>query len=108
MSKNLTFRNPFAVIFRDGETNIGTLYAKNGYVIGEDQFPQVPPKEGHVGRWDREPGLTVSDNTEITAVYVPTEYSISYELNNGVNASDNPNFYTIEDTFTLSEPYAVK
>lgn len=105
LSKNLTFRNPFAVIFRDGETIIGTLHAKNGCVIGEDQFPQLPSREGYAGRWNREPGLTVSDNTEIMAVYVPIEYSVSYELNNGVNASDNPNSYTIEDTFTLSKPY---
>lgn len=38
------------------------------------------------------------------AVEEPVKYTITYDLNNGVNDEENPQTYTLEDNITLKEP----
>lgn len=40
----------------------------------------------------------------VSAEFVATEYSITYELDGGANAEGNPDTYTVEDAITLSAP----
>ena len=104
LSEDVVFRNPFAVTFRDGETVLKTEYRKNGTKFLVADFPPVPQKTGYTSRWSVETDLTVTANTEITAVHTPTEYPITYELNGGTNAPENPTSYTVEDTISLKAP----
>ena len=44
-------------------------------------------------------------NKTVTASWTPTVYTITYNLNGGTNAEENPAIYTIEsDTVTFAEP----
>ena len=43
-------------------------------------------------------------NLVIYAKWKPITYSISYNLNGGVNSSNNPSSYTVEDNITFSVP----
>ena len=50
--------------------------------------------------------LTEENNAVVIlyAKWTPEEYSITYELNTGINASNNPKKYTVEDLITLENP----
>ena len=72
----------------------------------------APSKEGYsFAGWSYN-GEAVSEikgswNVDITleATWTPTEYAITYELDGGVNASSNPDCYTIEsESLILSDP----
>ncbi len=41
-------------------------------------------------------------NVELFAKFTETEYTITYHLDNGTNASTNPDTYTVEDNITLA------
>ncbi len=43
-------------------------------------------------------------NLVIYAKWKPITYSVSYNLNGGVNSSNNPSSYTVEDNITFSAP----
>lgn len=47
---------------------------------------------------------TISSNTDLYAKWEAIDYTIEYILDNGTNASDNPNNYTIEDNIVLQNP----
>jgi len=40
-------------------------------------------------------------NVELTAIWVPKQFVISYHLNGGVNAANNPTTYTVESAFPI-------
>ena len=43
-------------------------------------------------------------NRTFAATWTPVTYTITYNMNGGVNAESNPRSYTIEDTITLAQP----
>ncbi|MGN0823613.1 MAG: InlB B-repeat-containing protein [Candidatus Coproplasma sp.] len=81
--------------------------ATRTYTIENKVFtaPEVPEKTGYNGAW-----LTIDDLDElgdktVQAVYSAIEYTITYELDGGINASSNPEKYTIESAaITLAAP----
>ena len=38
------------------------------------------------------------------AKFIPTQYSITYILDGGINTGNNPSYYTIEEEFSFSDP----
>lgn len=44
------------------------------------------------------------ENITLVASWSPISYSITYNLNGGVNSPNNPTSYTIEDSFTFLDP----
>ncbi len=52
--------------------------------------------------------VTMTSNSAVFAKWVATDYSITYNLNGGTNASSNPSTYTIEDSaITFANPTRV-
>ena len=47
---------------------------------------------------------TIASNVTLTARWDSVDYTISYTLNGGTNASSNPSTYTVNDSFTLAAP----
>ena len=103
-SRAIQFQNPFAVRFMDGETALKTILVKKGNTVTQTDYPNLPTKPYYNSAWDKEPGFTVEKNTEVHTVYTPVLYGITYHLNGGTNSPDNPETYTVEDTFTLKAP----
>ena len=103
-SRAIQFQNPFAVTFMDGETVLKTILVKKGNTVTQTDYPNLPTKPYYNSAWDKEPGFTVEKNTEVHTVYTPVLYGITYHLNGGTNSPDNPETYTVEDTFTLKAP----
>ena len=103
-SKAIKFQNPFAVRFLiDGEAE-EELFVKKGGSVTADDYPNLPDKPGYEAAWDREAPLPVNTNTDVKATYTAIEYPITYVLDGGTNSPDNPETYTVEDTFTLKAP----
>lgn len=44
------------------------------------------------------------EDITIKAIWSPVHYSITYHLDGGINAEENPNTYTIEDEFDFQNP----
>ena len=103
-SRAIQFQNPFAVRFMDGEKVLNTILVKKGNTAAQTDYPNLPTKPYYHSTWDKEPGFTVEKNTDVHTVYKPIPYDITYNLNGGTNSPDNPETYTVEDTFTLKAP----
>ena len=103
-SKAIEFQNPFAVRFLiDGEAEKELLVKKGGSVTAGD-YPNLPDKPGYEAAWDREAHFPVNTNTDVKATYTAIKYPITYVLDGGTNSPDNPETYTVEDTFPLKAP----
>ncbi|MBO8458000.1 MAG: SUMF1/EgtB/PvdO family nonheme iron enzyme [Spirochaetes bacterium] len=89
--------------FKDGKTL--TLTGKAGETFA---LPETPEWEGYtLTGW--EPALPEKypeKDTEYTAVWVKEgDYTITYELDGGTNAPENPESYNVEtETITLKDP----
>ena len=88
-----------------------TVSVQTGYEISRADLPNLADITGYnfggwyMGGYKVELGYTVKSNITLTAKWLPIEYAISYELDGGTNASENPECYTIEsDTIMLAEP----
>ena len=103
-SRAIQFQNPFAVRFMNGENVLKTILVKKGGSVTEDSYPELPTKPNYTSTWDKTPGFAVEKNTDVHAVYTPISYGITYHLDGGTNSPDNPETYTVEDTFTLKAP----
>ena len=103
-SRVIQFQNPFAVRFMDGENVCKTIHVKNGNTVAQEDHPTLPTKPHYTSAWDKEPGFTVEENTDVYTVYTPHLYGITYHLDGGTNSPDNPEAYTVEDTFPLKAP----
>ena len=103
-SRVIQFQNPFAVRFMDGENVCKTIHVKNGNTVAQEDHPTLPTKPHYTSAWDKEPGFTVEENTDVYTVYTPHLYGITYHLDGGTNSPDNPETYTVEDTFPLKAP----
>ena len=103
-SRAIQFQNPVAVRFMDGENVLKSILVKKGGSVTEDSYPELPTKPFYTSAWDKEPGFAVEKNTDVHAVYTPISYGITYYLDGGTNSPDNPEAYTVEDTFPLKAP----
>ena len=103
-SKAIEFQNPFAVRFMNGENVLKTTFVKKGNTVAQADYPELPTKPFYTSAWDREPGFAVGKNTDVHAVYTPISYGITYHLDGGTDSPNNPETYTVEDTFTLKAP----
>ena len=103
-SRAIQFQNPFAVRFMDGDADLKTIPVKKGNTVAQTDYPKLPTKPYYTSDWDKAPGFSVEKNTDVHVVYTPIPYGIKYNLNGGTNSPDNPNTYTVEDTFTLKAP----
>ena len=78
------------------------------YTIEDAVTLANPSKTGYTfDGWTQGNSIAVgtTGNKTFTATWTPIEYSITYELDGGTNASANPATYTIETaTFTLDNP----
>jgi uncharacterized repeat protein (TIGR02543 family) len=75
----------------------------------ELEDPEVPGYKFE--RWEDKDGnefdaeTPITSDIELTAIFNPIEYTISYELNNGIVDSENQTTYTIEsEDITLTNP----
>ena len=87
----------------------------NYYTVENETFElKAPVKEGYdfVG-WYADEGLTKQvvsikkgsvGNITLYAKWTSESFKITYYLNGGVNSSENPNFYTIEDEIIICNP----
>ena len=77
------------------------------YTVEDEVYLSEPSKTGYeFGGWSNDGVIekgTTGDKT-FYASWTPIEYQIHYNLDGGVNSSDNPSTYTIEDEITLSAP----
>ena len=89
--------------FKDGKTL--TLTGKAGENLA---LPESPVREGYnLADWNPAlPEKYPEKNTEYTAVWVKEgDYTITYELDGGTNAPENPAGYNVETgTITLKDP----
>ena len=90
--------------FKDGKTTL-TLTGN----VGENlALPETPVREGYdlTGWYPALPEKYPEKNTEYTAVWVKEwDYTITYELDGGTNAPENPAGYNVEtETITLKDP----
>ena len=89
--------------FKDGKTL--TLTGKAGENLA---LPETPVREGYdLTGWNPAlPEKYPEKDTEYTAVWVKEgDYTITYELDGGTNASENPASYNVEtETITLKDP----
>ncbi|HBN57342.1 MAG TPA: hypothetical protein DD414_11265 [Lachnospiraceae bacterium] len=67
--------------------------------------PEVPERTGYVFKGWSGSYTNITDDIELTPEYEPVTYTITYHLDGGTNASENPASYTIEsDAVLLSDP----
>ena len=95
----------YDVVFVVDGTQLGETQkvTENGYATA----PSDPEKTGYDFKgWSPAVASTpITAETTFTAQFDVHNYSITYELDGGVNDSDNPASYTIEDeTITLKNP----
>ena len=93
--------------FDDLPTNNVSIAVKDGYTIDEDKMPAIPDKTGYDGEWIYD-GEEIYEDTSISVLYTPIEYSIKYVLDGAENNPRNPSYYTYESgTISLYAPESV-
>ena len=93
--------------FDDLPTNNVSIAVKDGYTIDEDKMPAIPDKTGYDGEWIYD-GDEIYEDTSISVLYTPIEYSIKYVLDGAENNPRNPSYYTYESgTISLYSPESV-
>ena len=93
--------------FDDLPTNNVSIAVKDGYTIDEDKMPAIPDKTGYDGEWIYD-GDEIYEDTSISVLYTPIEYSIKYILDGAENNPRNPSYYTYESgTISLYSPESV-
>ena len=83
-----------------------TITPDEGYELKDDSLEVTYTSDGG------EQTVEITDNkftmpahnVTVSAEFEAIKYSISYKLDGGINAKDNPTYYTVEDTITLSKP----
>ena len=93
--------------FDDLPTNNVSIAVKDGYTIDEDKMPAIPEKTGYDGEWIYD-GDEIYEDTSISVLYTPIEYSVKYVLDGAENNPRNPSYYTYESgTISLYAPESV-
>lgn len=93
--------------FDDLPTNNVSIAVKDGYTIDKDKMPAIPEKTGYDGEWIYD-GDEIYEDTSISVLYTPIEYSIKYVLDGAENNPRNPSYYTYESgTISLYSPESV-
>ena len=93
--------------FDDLPTNNVSIAVKDGYTIDEDKMPDIPDNTGYTGEWIYD-GDEIYEDTSISVLYTPIEYSIKYVLDGAENNPRNPSYYTYESgTISLYSPESV-
>ena len=98
--------NRRVVLFFDGDTLVKAVSA----IEPKNVLPPTIEREGYVlAFWREKDGdgafgedYDFGQENEFVAVWEPREYSVTYDLSGGENG-DNPNSYTIEDSFVLAD-----
>lgn len=94
------------------DPNGGTLSTnKMNVTYGKNYKLPTPERTGYTflgwynGTSKVEDGVwKTASNVTLKAEWIEKGYSITYKLNGGINNPNNPNGYTIKDSFTLFEP----
>ncbi len=92
-----------------------TFDSKGGKAVEQQQVEEdgfaVEPNTTRIGydfdKWDYDLSKPILKDETITASWSAIKYTITYLLDGGVNNSDNPLTYTIEDEITLLPPTKV-
>ncbi len=92
-----------------------TFDSKGGTAVEQQQVEEdgfaVEPNTTRIGydfdKWDYDLSKPILKDETITASWSAIKYTITYLLDGGVNNSDNPLTYTIEDEITLLPPTKV-
>ena len=87
------------------DTNGGSEVEKQQ--VEEENYATEPAtsKRGYdFDEWDYDFSSPILGDTTISAKWNILTYNITYELNGGKNAENNPTTYTVEDEITLSLP----
>ena len=101
--------NTYTITFN---ANDGTVSSKTQTVEYDSEYTlPTPTRTGYTflgwyngstkvtdGTWTKESDITLKAKWQIT------NYTISYEMDGGTNASTNPSTYTVDDSFTLVAP----
>ena len=117
MELNVVVSIEFVALLRiehsaNGQGEIAT--DKNYYSVGDTAQITLTPATGwETGPIECSAGYTVNgtvisvvmeENVSLTVNFSPVEYTITYELDGGVNSSENPTSYTILDEVTFAAP----
>ena len=97
--------NPSGEVAVNTEVEL-TVTPEEGYELKEDSLKvtyTTDAGEQTVPVTDNKFKMPAADVT-VSAEFVATEYSITYELDGGANAEGNPDTYTVEQDITLSAP----
>ncbi len=101
-------RKPMYTVSFDtnGGEGVGSLTVTEGATINEQQTSKTGyTYEGWAvnGQKVNFP-YTVNGDVTLSAIFTPIPYKIEYVLDGGINNSENPSTYTIEDTVYLKAP----
>ena len=74
--------------------------------IEEDAFatPPTSTRAGYTLAWDYDFSQPVKRDATVTASWTLINYAITYSLNGGTNAENNPSTYTVEDSVNIADP----
>ena len=112
-SGEIFVKNPYEVVFKDGDENEKVIYVPAGGSVDEESIPELPLKEGYETDWVLSDGAIddvlsdIQENIEVELEYKPIVYNINYDnLKNTL--VENPINYTIEsETIVLNRPSAL-
>ena len=80
-----------------------TIAPAKGYQLKEGSLTVIGP-ESQVVTVSGNQFTMPAHNVTVSAEFEAIEYTISYDLDGGINDADNPTNYTVENAITLSEP----
>ena len=82
----------YTITLKDGETTLDTIQGTAGTAVSA---PSDPTKNGYTfAGWNPAlPDTMPAEDTTVTATWTPNRYSITYDLNGGINADSNPDTY---------------
>lgn len=91
------------ILFMNGDQLVAEFSGLPGETF---EIPDAPKKTGYEFKeWNPEVDTTITESVTYNAVWTPINYTITYVLDDGTNAENNPTSYTIEsDTITFTEP----
>lgn len=87
-------------VYRRGGTTVLPISTKTGYTFN-GWYEDINFAES---KYIEKITNTYEQDIDIYAKWTPINYNITYNLNGGTNNSDNPNSYTIEDSFEFKTP----
>ncbi len=92
----------FKIVFHEEDGSTHEITVDEGDDLSDCDPPKA--KKGYSAKWSEADYENAQDTVNVTAVYTPINYSITYELDGGELSGDIPQSYTIENGVSLPGP----